>query len=216
MTANGENPPPPTPAAAGGGDLQPPLSLEVFVRTQGSSVLAFIHRIFPAALRSRYDPIDLFQTTMFEAFRRLDTFRPISDAATLSWLFVLARRQVGMALRRERRDKRGGLLDEDHAGHPRRLGTALNDSQALHLLEAYAVYRRTPSQSAIRHEAVLAVDRALDELPAHLGEAVRLRHIEGLSPEQVAKALGKTERAAATLCYRGLRLLRRKLQSMPL
>lgn len=189
------------------------MSLEVFIRTQGSSVLGFIRRIFPGALKSRYDPLDLYQTTMFEAFRRLETFQPINDAATLSWLFVLARRQVGMALRRERREKRGGLLDEDEQSRSLQLGSGLNNSQALFLLEQYAVYRRTPSQSAVRHEILLAVDRALSELPPHLGEAVRLRHIDGLSPEEVAEAIGKSERAASTLCYRGLRLLRQKLQA---
>ncbi|HEX8916095.1 MAG TPA: sigma-70 family RNA polymerase sigma factor, partial [Humisphaera sp.] len=159
-----------------------PLSPDVVIRLHGSRVLGYIRRIFPAALKQRYDPVDLFQTTLFEAFRRADAFQHVSDEATLGWLFVLARRQVGMAVRAERRLKRGG-------GQP--------GDDVVGLLAEYAVHRRTPSQSAMRHETLRIVESALADLPPHLGEAVKLRYLDGLSPAEVGEKIGRTERAAA-------------------
>src|SRR5207244_2286298 len=83
-----------------------------------------------------HDPVDLFQSTVFEAFRRLSTFRHVSEASTIAWLRVLARRQIGMALRAERRLKRGGGTIET-----REPGSA-------GLVKSYAQYLRTPSMSA--------------------------------------------------------------------
>lgn len=196
---------PPSPNDPAAGDAGPrPLSLEVFVRAHGSRLLGYIRQIFPAALKQRYDPLDLYQTTVFEAFRRLDTFRHVSDESTLAWLFVLARRQVGMALRNDRRVKRGGGRRQEP-----------NDGEDLRqALEAYAVHCKTPSQSAARHEVLVAIEQALSQMSPTTAEAVRLRHLEGLSPAEVAAKIGRTERAAATLCFRGLRELQRKLRSM--
>ena len=189
-------------AEGAGAPVVPPL--DVFVLAHGARLLGYVRQIFPAALKQRYDPLDLYQTTVFEAFRRADTFRHVSDESTLAWLFVLARRQVGMAVRNERRAKRGGGRRE----------ARLDDTDAVQMVEALAAHRRTPSQSAARHEVMVAVERALGELPPHLAEAVRLRHLEGLSPAEVGQRMGRTERAAATLCFRGLRLLQRKLRSL--
>lgn len=174
--------------------------LEVFVLAHGSQLLAYIRKIFPSALQPHYDPLDVFQTTAFEAFRRAGTFHYQNDDATLGWLFLLARRQIGMALRRERR-------------HTPRSDARFDRDNVLKLLEAFAVDRRTPSQSALREETARAIDQGLRSLPPHLGQAVSLRYLQGLPMSQVAEEIGRSERAAAALCYRGLRLLQRKLRS---
>ena len=183
MSSEGDTPTEPQvpnqpPQAAGGvngfagSGADRPAALDVFILTHGTRLLGYVRQIFPAALKARYDPLYLYQTTVFEAFRRADTFRHVSDESTLAWLFVLARRQVGMALRNERRAKRGG--GRRHA--------RLDDSDTVRLIEALATHRRTPSQSAARHEVMVAVEQALAELPPHLAEAVRLRHLDGLPP----------------------------------
>jgi len=179
-----------------------PTHLEVFILANGSKLLAYIRRNFPASLKARFDPLDLYQTTVFEAFRRIQSFRRISDEATLAWLFLLARRQIGMALRRDRRE--AALLHGD---------SAFGRDGTVRLLEEYAVYKRTPSKSAMRQEVLVALEEALAALPGHLRESLRLRYLEGRSMADTAGIIGKTERAAATLCYRGLRLLERKMRS---
>lgn len=191
-----------TPVAAGPMPGQG-MTVDVALRSHAFRVSEYISKVFPAALRRRYDPSDLFQATMFEAFRRSASFRYVSDEATLSWLLVLARGQVGMALRNERRAKRGGgwkAVEIDH--------------ETDRLLGDYAVHRRTPSRSAAGHEAMAMVERALTGMPTHFAKAVRLRYLDGLPMSGVAAALNLSEPAAAALCFRGVRLLRRKLGTL--
>ena len=178
------------------------MALETFILANGNRLLNYIRKIFPQSLKSSYDPLDVYQTAVFEAFRRAPTFRHINDEATMGWLRLIARRQVGMTLRRERRRLSASTADAPVGAGP-----------TLRLLEEYASYLRTPSKSAMRREILHAVEQTMDSLPTHLRDAVRLRHVDGMSMAEVASKLGRTEAAAATLCYRGLRLLKRKLRS---
>jgi RNA polymerase sigma-70 factor, ECF subfamily len=198
MSNTGDIPPTQTPANA-----STRLHVETLILGGGPQLLAYIRKIFPPAIRASYDPVDIYQTTVFEAFRRVATFEYVNDAATVGWLRLMARRQIGMALRQERR--RGRTHSVEFADNPKA-------GKAAHLLAEYGQYLRTPSKSAMRHEVLRAVELAMESIPAHLRDAVRLRHIEGLPVAGVAERLGRTESAVATLCYRGLRLLARKLR----
>lgn len=179
------------------------LRVEAFILAAGPQLLAYITKTFPPAIRASYDPIDVYQTTVFEAFRRSGSFTYVSDAATMSWLKLMARRQIGMALRQERRHTSPHV---DEAGGDVRAG------RAAHLLAEYGQYLRTPSKSAIRHELLRAVEQAMLVMPPYLRDAVKHRHVDGMSMAEVATMLGRSESAVATLCYRGLRLLHRKLR----
>lgn len=177
-------------------------SVEVYILSNGKQLLQYIARVFPAALKATYDPIDVYQSVVFEAFRRAPSFNYTSDAATMSWLRLIARRQIGMTLRRER-SRRAATSPDAPA----------NTGPAMRLLEEYATYLRTPSKSAMRQEILRAVEQAMASLPTHLREAVKLRYIEGLSVADVAERMSRTPAAAHSLAYRGLRLLQRKLRA---
>ncbi|QOV88378.1 RNA polymerase sigma factor [Humisphaera borealis] len=178
------------------------MPIQTFILANGSRLLQYIRKIFPTSLRASYDPLDVYQTAVFEAFRRAPQFRHINNDATMGWLRLIARRQIGMTLRRERHRLLAATADAPAGSGP-----------TLRLLEEYATYLRTPSKSAMRREILRAVEQTMESLPAHLREAVRLKHIEGLGMAEVAARINRTEAAAATLCYRGLRLLKRKLRS---
>lgn len=75
------------------------------------------------------------------------------------------------------------------------------------MLQQIAITSRTPSVSAASHEAISAVQSALESLPADYREALRLRHIEGLAVAEVAAQMGRTEAAVQMLCHRALRQL---------
>jgi outer membrane protein assembly factor BamB len=60
-------------------------------------------------------------------------------------------------------------------------------------------------------DVLFHLDRALGRLPARLRDAVVLRHLEGLSPEETARQLGCTVDAASTRVSRCLDILRRRL-----
>jgi RNA polymerase sigma-70 factor (ECF subfamily) len=202
---------PVAPAGTGGGAsaLEPPAPaarLQAVARQQGGQLLAWITRNMPASLRGHLDPEDLLQETLVEAFRRTQA-RAVGadDDTSLRLLYVMARRQVGMAIRAHRAAKR--------QGHRRVADVSGTEADAVDLLDQYALYTRTPSQSAARHEAMVAVEQSLALLPPEWERVIRLRYVEGLSVREASGMLGKSENAVMVLSHRALRLLRRKMGS---
>jgi DNA-directed RNA polymerase specialized sigma24 family protein len=83
------------------------------------------------------------------------------------------------------------------------------DAEAL--LRQFAIYARTPSQSAMSHEAILAVERGVAALEPDYQKVIQLRYIEGCSIKETSVKLGRTEGATHMLIYRGLIALKSSL-----
>jgi RNA polymerase sigma-70 factor (ECF subfamily) len=66
----------------------------------------------------------------------------------------------------------------------------------------------TASQRVVKGEMALQLANVLDNLPDGQREAVRMRHLEGLSLAEIAQHLDKTTVATAGLIKRGLQALR--------
>jgi RNA polymerase sigma-70 factor, ECF subfamily len=75
-----------------------------------------------------------------------------------------------------------------------------------------APQQSSPSQRAMRGEQAVALATALETLPPDQREAVRLRHLEGRSLNEIAAHLGRTPAAAAGLIKRGMQTLRERLR----
>jgi RNA polymerase sigma-70 factor (ECF subfamily) len=163
---------------------------------------AYVKHKLPSDMRSFVDPRDALQDIFFEAFRRLDEFEPRVEDAAYRWLLTISRHRVLMLIRAHRAVKRGGLM--------RQRGIDLSEVESM--LEELAVYSRTPSQSAIYHEVAAVVQKSLASLKPLFREAIQLRYITGLSAEQSAERMGKTQAAVVMLCRRGLKSLKSHLQ----
>jgi RNA polymerase sigma factor (sigma-70 family) len=83
-------------------------------------------------------------------------------------------------------------------------------------LEELAVYQRTPSQSAMSHELVSAVQQAINALEPQYCRAIQLRYIEGLTVQDAADRMGRTCGSILMLCNRGLAALKVQLQAASL
>jgi RNA polymerase sigma-70 factor (subfamily 1) len=170
-------------------------------------LLAYVTRLMPADLRTFLSPQDVIHDTCFEAFRRISEFKATDSDSADRWLATIARHRVTDLVRRQRRLKRGGghqAIDNNPND---------DDSNVQRILEQLAVYQRTPSRSAMRHELVAALEQSIGRLPIPLREAVRLRHLSGLSFKEVALKMSRTERAAQQLCTRAMKQLRLELRS---
>ena len=76
-------------------------------------------------------------------------------------------------------------------------------------LESLAVDRQPdPRSVADRAEQTLQLAAALDRLPRDYREVLTLRHIDGLSHEQIAKRLGRSNAATRMLWIRALEKLK--------
>jgi len=66
----------------------------------------------------------------------------------------------------------------------------------------------TPSQKLMKGEAALRLLQCIAELPSSQAEAIRLRHLDGLTTQQICEAMNRTPSAVAGLLQRGLQKLR--------
>jgi RNA polymerase sigma-70 factor, ECF subfamily len=183
--------------------LNEPTASELVLYAERARLLAYVKRHLPVELQAWVDPNDVLQDTYFEAFRRLAHFQATDEAAAYRWLVTIARHRISELLRTRRTARRGGGL-----GH-----VAQGDSVVAALAEL-ASHLRTPSRSAARHEFIHALEQSLTRLPPDLAQALKLRHIHGLSCAEIAEKMGRTERAVHMLVNRALKSVRRELRSV--
>ena len=93
----------------------------------------------------------------------------------------------------------------------RSLDAAFDDSSG-NLGQSLAADQTSPSGRAARAEQLARLAVALASLPHAEREAVQLHHLEGMSVEDTAKAMGTTKPSVAGLIHRGLKHLRELLQ----
>ena len=177
--------------------------LQSILERHGDMILGYLARKLPKDVNDFIDPQDILQDTFFEAFQRMGEFTTLSDAATSQWLLTIARHRLINLVRAKRRLKRAG-------GRQR----IQDDSDVICVLEELALYTRTPSQSAMRHEIAALVQRSINVIQSPLREAIQLRYLDGLSSKESAMRMGRSEKAFFMLCKRGRDALREKLQSV--
>jgi RNA polymerase sigma-70 factor (ECF subfamily) len=135
------------------------------------------------------------QQSCLEFHRDFHTFRGTEEAELVAWLRQILQNNVANTIRHVHADKRSikkerSLSDTAGTGCP--LGQQIEADQS------------SPSQGARRGEERERMELLLKDLPDDQREAVRLRHIQGWSLEQIAGHLGRSEMAVAGLLKRGL------------
>jgi RNA polymerase sigma factor (sigma-70 family) len=174
------------------------------LQNQRQEAIDFIRSLVDTSMQSELDPEDVWQEAAFRAFRAIGNFHLDDEEDFRRWLWTIARNCVIDRIRARQARKRGGGNTKTE--------TAPSGSTAF-LLEELAVYHRTPSQSAVAHELIIAIENALRQIPDRYGEALRLRYLEQLTPAVIAGRLGRTEHAVHILCSRGLNALRAEMRS---
>jgi RNA polymerase sigma-70 factor (ECF subfamily) len=168
---------------------------------------AALHRLAERQLHGRIavrvDASDIIQQTFLEAHRSFQQFAGQDARELTAWLQRILDHKVAGAIRdhallQKRNVRRDRSMDDSHGG----MASLKNKLDAGH---------STPSQKAIRGEEEQRLMAALSMLPEDQREAVRLRHLEGLSLADIARQLGRSPAATAGLIKRGMQVMRRKL-----
>lgn len=154
------------------------------------------------------DAEDVLQQVYIEAFQSIRKFEPRSDQAFHSWLETIAERRLIDVVRMSRTQKRGG---EAHrvVNEP-----AASAASYFNLLEQVAADLTTPSGVMARNEGLIVLRLQLSQLPDDQRQAVELRHLEGLSREEIAVRMGRTGDEVRGLIYRGMEQLRDRMGSV--
>lgn len=181
-------------------------SMECLLLRYDSHLLRFVDRRLPQEMRRWVEPRDIIQDVHFEVFRGLGEFRATDIHGALQWLLRIARSRMVDTVRMYHAAKRDSRT--------MRQTTRASDRPITALLQELLVYERTPSRSAVAHELLRALQQSLERLPADYRQALHLRYMEGLSVEEAASRMSRTEGAVRMLCSRGLTQLRTDLHSM--
>jgi RNA polymerase sigma-70 factor (ECF subfamily) len=143
-----------------------------------------IHRFHLGRSRNADAALDLTAETFAQAWLSRERFRDLAGGSAAPWLYGIARHVLIASVRRHELER--------------------SASERLGLLA-----RPEPAEPEERW--LDGLDEALAELSPELEEAVRLRIVEDLTYDEVARASGTTPGAARVRVHRGLAFLRRRL-----
>jgi RNA polymerase sigma-70 factor, ECF subfamily len=162
-----------------------PDAFVAFYREEAEMLLLFLtRRTFDAEVA-----LDLTAETFAQAWKGWSRVRTDSREEMRAWLLTIARRQLGRYLRR-------GYAQSTAL---RRLGISV---PAVHEDDLAAI-----EGAAGLEGARVALDDALARLSAPQRDAVRLRVVDEMPYEEVARVLGVSETTARARVSRGLRAL---------
>ena len=134
---------------------------------------------------------DLAQETFLAAFKALLTFR--ADAKFSTWLYRIASNKCKDWLR------------------VKRPGQGLQDVDADEQLDLHVAENRTPENLLSQQEVAQELEQAIQRLPPLYREAFVLKHLEGLSYEEMEAILGVSGDTLKMRVYKGRVQLSREL-----
>lgn len=113
---------------------------------------------------------EVVQDTLSIAARRMETYR--GEAALLTWLTQICRRELGRKAKRERKRKEVVLLLED-------------DPMVRAVVETIESSDE-PLRNCARDDVIRLVQLSLDHLPTKYADALEWKYVEGLSTKEIA------------------------------
>jgi RNA polymerase sigma-70 factor (ECF subfamily) len=154
-----------------------------------------IHYRISPALRTFFEVDDILQDTFLKAFRDFDQFTYQAPGSFMSWLARIAEHVMADLARSQGRQKR-------HPAEMLRFRSESNPSGP------EPVDSRTPSRALAEEEGLQGLLEKLNLLPENYRQAILLMKVEGLSTQEAAARLGKSNEATALLLHRALKRFR--------
>lgn len=143
---------------------------------------------------NRAEAEDLAQETFLTAFKALATFR--ADSKFSTWLYRIGANKCKDWLR------------------AKRPGQGLYDVDADEALDRHVAEHRTPEVLLSQQQVALELEQAIQRLPPLYREAFVLKHVEGLSYEEMEQILGVSGDTLKMRVYKGRVQLSRELASL--
>ncbi len=182
-------------------------AVERLVQDHYIPLVGYLARLMPEDMRRQFDVQDVVQDVYIELVRRRYELPQVPEAERSRWLKSIARNKLVDLRRMNRAVKRNGgnTLGENELEQPH--------ASVILALQDLAVYKRTPSQSALSHELVRQLQAAIQALVPDQQRALTLRYIEGKDVRESADLMQRSDAAVRMLCLRGLEALRVALRS---
>jgi RNA polymerase sigma-70 factor (ECF subfamily) len=153
-----------------------------------------------ARYASKFDPSDVVQQTLFEAWQGWERLEARDEAQRLAWLRQILAHQLAHHVRHF-----GGTQKRD-VGREISLQQQLDQSAAR--LDALLPARDpSPSSAAVQSESRQLLAKVLEDLPDDYRQVILLRNLGELSHAEIAQRLGRSEAASRMLWLRALAAL---------
>jgi RNA polymerase sigma-70 factor, ECF subfamily len=143
---------------------------------------------------------EVVQAALTKAMRRLADYR--GEAALFTWLCQICRREVVDYLRAHKRYSERVVLIEDSE----ELRAAIDSIEAPEEFDVARSYRKEELGRMVR--------TVLDRLPAHYGDALEWKYVEGRSVEEIGELLGIGHTAAQSLLARARESFRQAVETV--
>ena len=143
---------------------------------------------------------EVVQAALTKAMRRLADYR--GEAALFTWLCQICRREVVDYLRAHKRYSERVVLIEDSE----ELRAAIDSIEAPEEFDVARNYRKEELGRMVR--------TVLDRLPAHYGDALEWKYVEGRSVEEIGELLGIGHTAAQSLLARARESFRQAVETV--
>jgi RNA polymerase sigma-70 factor (ECF subfamily) len=158
-------------------------ALVQLLERHGPTIRQGLAGAIPRRWQSQLSLDDVMQQTYTDAFLAIERFEDRGTGSFCAWMATLAERNLVDAMRMLKAEKRGG----DRA----QVGPVVGSDSFVGLYE-FVTHTTTPSRHAARDEARLALEQAVEQLPATYHQVVRMYDLEEQPIEAVAAALGRT------------------------
>ncbi len=154
-------------------------------------------------IKQRVDASDIVQEVMIEANRRLQKYLENPIMPFHLWIRQMARDRIIDAHRRHRGSEKRSVDREKAMVAPGAM-----DRSTIELAAQLCDAEMTPAEAATMKELQQRFQNAIEELDENDREIVIMRHVEQLTNQDVASALGLSEPAASMRYLRAIRKLR--------
>lgn len=141
---------------------------------------------------------EIVQDTLSIAARRMNTYR--GEAALLTWLTQICRRELGRKAKRERRRKEVIVL--------------MDDDPVVRAVVETIESSDEPLKNCARDDVIRLVQLSLDHLPAKYADALEWKYVEGLSTREIAGRLELGSAAVESLLARARRAFKSDFQEI--
>lgn len=145
-------------------------------------------------VQARVDTSDVVQEGLIQAWQDIPKFQARSEGEFRSWIRRVAKGRLANTRRYHRAERRSVREEADARCLPRQ--------------------HQPTSDSAYDSDEFAMVRQELDGLSDRMKAAVEGHYLEGRTFADLADTLGCTPGGARTLCERGLRKIRRRLQGL--
>jgi len=189
-----------TPSVGGPNAVPGPPELNRWFTEFRDQLRALVQLRLSPRLNGRLDPSDVIQEAYLEATERFGEYQRNPTLSPYLWLRFLTLQRLGIVHRRH-------LHTHKRAAGKEAMMPEIEVSSIV-LADWLIDSGTSPSKSALKHECRDRLYEALETMSAQDREILTARHLEQLSNEEAAQALGITTAAASRRYYRALDRLR--------